>query len=73
MAFRHRSVGGAGGLAGVGELTDEVPAALGDVAKARLPLGGDRVPLAGLVVGGLLLRGDPEVDHRVHRSSSLSS
>ena len=71
--LQHRSVGGAGGLAGVGELVGEVPSALGDVAKARLPLGGDRVPLAGLVLCGLLLGRDPEVDHRVHRSSSSSS
>src|SRR4029453_15794815 len=69
----HRAVGGAGGLTSVGELAGEVPTALGDVAKARLPLGGDGLTLAGLVLGGLLLRGDPEVDHRVHYWSSSSS
>jgi len=71
--LQHGAVGGAGGLASVGELPVEVPPALGEVAKAGLPLGRDRVPLAGLVLGGLLLGGDPEVDHRVHRPSSLSS
>ena len=71
--LQHRSVGGAGGLTRVGELIGQVPAALGHVAKARLALGGDRVPLAALVLVGLLLGGDPEVDHRVHRSSSSRS
>jgi hypothetical protein len=70
---QHGSIGGARGLAGVGELTGEVPAPLRHVPNAGLPLSGDRVPLAGLVLGGLLLRGDPEVDHRIHRSPSSSS
>jgi hypothetical protein len=69
--LEHRSVGGARGLAGVRELAFQVPPPLGDVAKARLPLGRDRVALAGPVLGCLLLRGDPEVDHRVHYWSTL--
>src|SRR5207344_963575 len=46
------------------------PIPFGDMAKARFPLGRDRVALAGLVLGCLLLGGDPQVDHRVHGSSS---
>jgi hypothetical protein len=49
--LQHRTIGGAGGLSRVGELLGEVPAALGDVTKAGLPLGRDRVALAGLVLG----------------------
>jgi hypothetical protein len=45
QGLQHGAVGGAGRLASVGELAGQAPAALGDVAKASLALGRDRVAL----------------------------
>jgi len=61
-----RPVGGAGGLAAVGVLVDEVPALVPDVADAGLALGGDGEALLALAMLGLLAGGDPQVDHAAH-------
>ncbi|MDA8276091.1 MAG: hypothetical protein M0029_12040 [Actinomycetota bacterium] len=65
-------VGGAGGLAAVGVLVDEVPLAVADVADTSLALGGDGEAFLAFAMLGLLASRDPQVDHAAHRRPPCS-
>ena len=56
--FQLGPVGGAGRLAPVGALVDQIPAMVVDVADAGLALGGDGEALLALAVLGLPARRD---------------
>ena len=53
-------VGGAGGLAAVGELVSQIPALVADVADAGLALGGDGEAFLAFAVLGLFASGDSQ-------------